>query len=114
MRISDWISDVCSSDLIHIPAGKTLAIVGPSGAGKSTIARLLYRFYDMQSGRILIDGQDIAKVTQASLREQIGIVPQDTVRSEERRVGKECVGRCRYRWVRDIKKKNKNNNKQIT
>lgn len=64
---------------IHIPAGKTLAIVGPSGAGKSTIARLLFRFYDVQSGRILIDGQDIAKVTQASLREQIGIVPQDTV-----------------------------------
>ena len=63
----------------HIPAGRTLAIVGPSGAGKSTIARLLFRFYDVDAGRILIDGQDIAKVTQASLREQIGIVPQDTV-----------------------------------
>src|SRR3546814_16332272 len=62
-----------------MPAGKTLAIVVPSGAGKSTIARLLFRFYDVQSGRILIDGQDIAKVTKASLREQIGIVPQDTV-----------------------------------
>jgi len=59
--------------------GKRLAIVGPSGAGKSTIARLLYRFYDPTAGRILIDGQDIAKVTQTSLREAIGIVPQDTV-----------------------------------
>lgn len=63
----------------RIPAGRTLAIVGPSGAGKSTIARLLFRFYDVDSGRILIDGQDISQVTQASLREQIGIVPQDTV-----------------------------------
>ncbi|GLI99342.1 MAG: ABC transporter ATP-binding protein/permease [Pseudomonadota bacterium] len=62
-----------------IPAGKTLAIVGPSGAGKSTIARLLFRFYDIQSGRILIDGQDIAKVQQDSLRAAIGIVPQDMV-----------------------------------
>ena len=63
----------------RVPAGGTLAIVGPSGAGKSTIARLLFRFYDVTSGRILIDGQDIARVTQASLREQIGIVPQDSV-----------------------------------
>ncbi len=62
-----------------VPAGTTLAIVGPSGAGKSTIARLLYRFYDPQHGHIEIDGQDIAKVTQASLRAAIGIVPQDTV-----------------------------------
>ncbi|RVT41749.1 ABCB family ABC transporter ATP-binding protein/permease [Sphingobium algorifonticola] len=62
-----------------IPAGKTLAIVGPSGAGKSTIARLLFRFYDIQSGRILIDGQDIARVQQDSLRAAIGIVPQDMV-----------------------------------
>ncbi|MDX3910792.1 MAG: ABC transporter ATP-binding protein/permease [Sphingobium sp.] len=62
-----------------IPAGKTLAIVGPSGAGKSTIARLLFRFYEIQSGRILIDGQDIAKVQQDSLRAAIGIVPQDMV-----------------------------------
>ena len=62
-----------------VPAGKTLAIVGPSGAGKSTIGRLLFRFYDPQSGRILIDGQDIAHVTQESLRQGIGIVPQDTV-----------------------------------
>jgi ATP-binding cassette subfamily B protein len=62
-----------------IPAGTSCAIVGPSGAGKSTIARLLYRFYDPQSGRILIDEQDIAGVQQASLRAAIGIVPQDTV-----------------------------------
>ncbi len=58
---------------------QTIAIVGPSGAGKSTISRLLYRFYDIQAGRILIDGQDIRHVTQASLRSAIGIVPQDTV-----------------------------------
>ena len=63
----------------EIPAGKTLAVVGPSGAGKSTLARLLYRFYDVGSGRITIDGQDIRQVTQASLRAAIGIVPQDTV-----------------------------------
>ena len=62
-----------------VPAGGKLAIVGPSGAGKSTIARLLYRFYDVTQGRILIDGQDIAQVAQASLRAAIGIVPQDTV-----------------------------------
>jgi ATP-binding cassette subfamily B protein len=63
----------------EVPAGKTVAVVGPSGAGKSTISRLLYRFYDLSGGRILIDGQDISKVTQASLREAIGMVPQDTV-----------------------------------
>lgn len=62
-----------------IPAGKTLAIVGASGAGKSTISRLLFRFYDATTGRILIDGQDIRDVTQDSLRRLIGIVPQDTV-----------------------------------
>lgn len=62
-----------------IPAGKTLAVVGPSGAGKSTIARLLFRFYDVTGGRILIDGQDLREVAQASLRGAIGIVPQDTV-----------------------------------
>jgi ATP-binding cassette, subfamily B, heavy metal transporter len=56
-----------------------LAVVGTSGAGKSTIARLLFRFYDLQGGRILIDGQDISAVTQSSLRGSIGIVPQDTV-----------------------------------
>jgi len=62
-----------------VPAGQSFAIVGPSGAGKSTIARLLFRFYDPWSGRILIDGQDIRHVTQASLRAAIGIVPQDSV-----------------------------------
>ncbi|HEX7877469.1 MAG TPA: ABC transporter ATP-binding protein/permease [Sphingobium sp.] len=62
-----------------VPAGRTLAIVGPSGAGKSTVARLLFRFYDIQGGRISIDGQDISKVGQASLRAAIGIVPQDMV-----------------------------------
>jgi len=64
---------------IDVPAGSSLAIVGPSGAGKSTIARLLYRFYDLTAGRITIDGQDISHVAQASLRAAIGIVPQDTV-----------------------------------
>jgi ATP-binding cassette subfamily B protein len=63
----------------EVPAGKTVAIVGPSGAGKSTISRLLFRLYDISSGKILIDGQDIRKVTQASLRASIGMVPQDTV-----------------------------------
>ncbi|MDT0508955.1 ABC transporter ATP-binding protein/permease [Novosphingobium sp. MMS21-SN21R] len=63
----------------EVPAGSRVAIVGPSGAGKSTIARLLFRFYDPWSGRILIDGQDIAHVTQASLRAALGIVPQDSV-----------------------------------
>ncbi len=62
-----------------VPSGQKIAIVGPSGAGKSTIARLLFRFYELNSGRILIDDQDISQVTQASLREAIGIVPQDTV-----------------------------------
>lgn len=62
-----------------VPAGKTVAVVGPSGAGKSTISRILYRFYDIRSGSVTIDGQDIRDVTQASLREKIGIVPQDTV-----------------------------------
>ncbi|MDH4400693.1 MAG: ABC transporter ATP-binding protein/permease [Burkholderiaceae bacterium] len=62
-----------------IPAGTITAVVGRSGAGKSTLARLLFRFYDVQSGAILIDGQDIKRVQQASLRQSIGIVPQDTV-----------------------------------
>jgi ATP-binding cassette, subfamily B, heavy metal transporter len=62
-----------------VPAGKTIAVVGPSGAGKSTLARLLFRFYDVQQGTITIAGQDIKTVTQASVREAIGIVPQDTV-----------------------------------
>ncbi|MBC8128698.1 MAG: ABC transporter ATP-binding protein/permease, partial [Rhizobiaceae bacterium] len=63
----------------EVPPGKSVAIVGPSGAGKSTISRLLFRFYDLASGRITIDGQDIAAVTQSSVRAAIGIVPQDTV-----------------------------------
>jgi ATP-binding cassette subfamily B protein len=77
-------SDSGARQILHgisfeIPPGKTVAVVGPSGAGKSTLARLLYRFYDVQGGRITIDGQDIRQVTQASLRQAIGIVPQDTV-----------------------------------
>ncbi|WP_421565306.1 ABCB family ABC transporter ATP-binding protein/permease [Ochrobactrum sp. EDr1-4] len=63
----------------EVPAGKTVAIVGPSGAGKSTISRLLFRFYDVQSGSVTIDGQDVREVTQESLRKVIGMVPQDTV-----------------------------------
>ncbi|KAG0221717.1 ATP-binding cassette sub- B member 6, mitochondrial [Mortierella sp. GBA43] len=62
-----------------VPKGKTVALVGPTGSGKSTILRLLFRFYDVTSGRILIDGQDISQKTQASLREQVGVVPQDSV-----------------------------------
>ncbi|AZO55523.1 ABC transporter ATP-binding protein/permease [Mesorhizobium sp. M8A.F.Ca.ET.057.01.1.1] len=62
-----------------VPAGKTVAIVGPSGAGKSTISRLLFRFYDVQGGQVLIDGQDVRDVTQDSLRAVLGMVPQDTV-----------------------------------
>ena len=98
---------------IDIPAGTSCAIVGPSGAGKSTIARLLYRFYDPQGGRILIDGQDIAEVNQKSLRAAIGIVPQDTVlfndtdrlqhrlRTRRRLAGRDRSGgaRCRDRPV---------------
>jgi ATP-binding cassette subfamily B protein len=63
----------------EVPTGKTVAIVGPSGAGKSTISRLLFRFYDVGGGSISIDGQDLRDVTQKSLREVIGMVPQDTV-----------------------------------
>ena len=63
----------------EIPAGKTVAVVGPSGSGKSTLARLLYRFYDVQQGSVQVAGQDIRTLTQASLRQAIGIVPQDTV-----------------------------------
>ena len=62
-----------------IPAGRTVAVVGPSGSGKSTLARLLFRFYDVQLGSIRIAGQDIRQVTQTSVRQAIGIVPQDTV-----------------------------------
>ena len=63
----------------EVPAGKTVAVVGASGSGKSTLGRLLFRFYDVQAGRITIDGQDIRDVTQLSVRSAIGIVPQDTV-----------------------------------
>jgi ATP-binding cassette, subfamily B, heavy metal transporter len=63
----------------HVPAGKTFAVVGPSGGGKSTLARLLFRFYDVTDGTIRIDGADIRNYTQASVRAAIGIVPQDTV-----------------------------------
>lgn len=63
----------------EIPSGKKVAVVGPSGAGKSTLVRLLFRFYNTSSGEIIIDGQNIGDVTQDSLREQIGIVPQDTI-----------------------------------
>jgi ATP-binding cassette subfamily B protein len=63
----------------EIPGGKTLAIVGPTGGGKSTVARLLFRFYDPQSGTVSIDGQNLREVTQASLRRAMGVVPQDTV-----------------------------------
>ncbi|WP_114111324.1 ABC transporter ATP-binding protein/permease [Thalassospira xiamenensis] len=63
----------------EVPAGKTVAVVGPSGAGKSTLTRLMFRFYDVSSGGITIDGQDIRDVSQTSLRRSIGIVPQDTV-----------------------------------
>jgi ATP-binding cassette subfamily B protein len=63
----------------EVPAGQMVAIVGPSGAGKSTISRILFRFYEISSGRVTIDGQDIRDVTQSSLRAAIGVVPQDTV-----------------------------------
>ncbi len=64
---------------LDVPAGKTVAVVGPSGSGKSTIGRLLFRFYDVQSGALRIDGQDVRDVTQESLHDAIGVVPQDTV-----------------------------------
>ena len=63
----------------EVPAGRMVAIVGPSGAGKSTISRILFRFYEVSGGRVLIDGQNISDVTQSSLRAAIGMVPQDTV-----------------------------------
>ena len=64
---------------LEVPAGQTVAVVGPSGSGKSTIGRLLFRFYDVQDGAVLIDGQDVREVTQDSLHDAIGVVPQDTV-----------------------------------
>lgn len=70
---------ILDSVSFDIPHGSKVAVVGPSGAGKSTLARLLFRFYDVDSGSITIDGQDLSAVTQTSLRDNIGIVPQDTV-----------------------------------
>ena len=70
---------ILSSVSFEIPAGHTVAFVGPSGAGKSTISRLLYRFYDVNAGAVRIDDQDVRNVSQRSLRQHIGIVPQDTV-----------------------------------
>ena len=64
---------------LRIPAGHKVAVVGPSGAGKSTLSRLLFRFYDVDAGRVTIDGRDVREVTQHSLRQAIGVVPQDTV-----------------------------------
>ncbi len=64
---------------VDVPAGKTVAIVGPSGSGKSTFGRLLFRFYDVTNGAVLIDGQDVRDITQDSLHQAIGVVPQDTV-----------------------------------
>jgi len=75
----DKVRPILKGISFHVPAGKTVAIVGPSGAGKSTISRLLFRFYDVTGGDILIDGQNIADVQQESLRRAIGMVPQDTV-----------------------------------
>ena len=63
----------------EIPAGRTLAVVGPTGSGKSTLGRLLFRFYDVNGGRVTVDGRDVREVTQASLRARVGVVPQDTV-----------------------------------
>ncbi len=71
--------DILKDISFEIPAGRTTAVVGASGAGKSTLARLIYRFYDIQGGKISIDDQDISLVTQESLRNKVGIVPQDTV-----------------------------------
>ena len=62
-----------------VPAGRKLAVVGPSGSGKSTLVRLLFRFYEVGTGAVVIDGQDVRAVTQSSLRRAIGVVPQDTV-----------------------------------
>ena len=72
-------TDAFTNVSFKIPAGRIVAITGATGAGKSTIIRLLFRFYDVEEGAILIDDQDIRKVTQESLRGSIGVVPQDTV-----------------------------------
>ena len=70
---------MCIRDSFKIASGSSLAIVGPTGAGKSTISRLLFRFYDVSSGSILVNGKDVRDITQVSLRKNIGVVPQDTV-----------------------------------
>eukprot|EP01103_Thecamoeba_quadrilineata_P007489 TRINITY_DN17361_c0_g1_i1.p1 TRINITY_DN17361_c0_g1~~TRINITY_DN17361_c0_g1_i1.p1 ORF type:complete len:754 (-),score=184.14 TRINITY_DN17361_c0_g1_i1:9-2270(-) len=75
----DGKASILSDISLTVNPGQTIAVVGPSGAGKSTLARLLLRFYDVSTGRITIDGQDISKVTQTSLRKNLGVVPQDTV-----------------------------------
>src|SRR5690242_5987773 len=75
----DLVRPILKGISFEVPSGRTVAVVGPSGAGKSTISRLLFRFYDLSGGRIMIDGQDISRVAQKSLREVIGMVPQDTV-----------------------------------
>ena len=69
--------DVLHDVSFHIPAGRTVAVVGPSGGGKSTLCQLIPRFYDVTSGRILVDGQDVRALTQSSLRRSIGVVQQD-------------------------------------
>lgn len=85
---------ILSDVSFEIPAGKKLAVVGHSGAGKSTLARLLFRFYDVTGGRVLINGEDIREVTQNSLREAIGIVPQDTVLFNDTIEYNIAYGRC--------------------
>ena len=75
----DGVRSILKDVSFEVPAGRKVAVVGASGSGKSTIARLLFRFYDVQSGRITIDGQDVRDVTQASVRDALGVVPQDTV-----------------------------------
>ena len=85
---------ILSDVSFEIPAGRKLAVVGHSGAGKSTLARLLFRFYDVTGGRVYINGQDIRGVTQESLREAIGIVPQDTVLFNDTIEYNIAYGRC--------------------